>query len=474
MEVNQDVSLRRDKILIESTAIENLKQSLRGRVLTPGQEDYEKARKVWNAMIDRYPALIIQCAGASDVIKSVRFAIEFNLPISVKCGGHNFGGLSVCDDGVMIDLSNMRSIRVDRFAKRARAEGGALLMDLDKETQAFGLATTSGTVSHTGIGGLTLGGGQGWMMNKYGLTCDNLISVDIVTADGQLLKASHVENADLFWAVRGGGGSFGIVTSFEYQLHRIGPVILGGLILYPIKDAKKVLEFFREYSMTTPDELTMMAGMLCMPDGTPVIALGAGWMGNIEEGNAVLKPLREFGEPIADMIGEIPYLQLQSIFDAAVAPGISRYGKMGYMQEVSEEFITTVIDYWNARTSPYSIVLFNTMKGEVCRIPQDETPFFHRHKQWHYDLVAQWTDSAEQERHIKWVRDFWNETEGYTNGASINFLGLDEGSERVKLSFGSNYERLAKIKAKYDPGNIFRLNANIVPALTDMAESTIK
>ena len=468
MEINQTVSLNRSKLLIDATSIEKLRLSFRGNALVPDQGEYEKARKVWNGMIDRRPALILQCAGASDVIKAVQFAKEFNLSISVKCGGHNFGGLSVCDDGVMIDLSHMRSIRVDRIAKTARAEGGALLIDLDKETQAFGLATTSGTVSHTGIGGLTLGGGQGWMMNKYGLTCDNLISVDIVTADGQLLKASDQENPDLFWAVRGGGGNFGIVTSFEYQLHPIGPIILGGLIIHPIADAKKVLEFFREYSMDTPDELTMMAGMLCMPDGNPVIAMAAGWMGDIAKGKEILQPLRNFGEPLADMIGEIPYLQLQSIFDAAVAPGIPRYGKMGYVQELSDEFITTVIDCWNNRTSPYSIVLFNTLKGAVSKVSPDATPFFHRHDQWHYDIVAQWTDANEQELHINWARNFWNDTVRFTNGASINFLGVDEGMDRVKLSFGTNYDRLSRIKATYDPNNLFRLNANILPAETNV------
>jgi FAD/FMN-containing dehydrogenase len=452
---------------LDVSLIQNLKISVLGTVLTRQDTDYDKARQVWNAMIDRRPALIVQCSGTSDVMTAVRFANDHKLLVSVKCGGHNFGGLSVCDDGIMIDLSNMRKVQVDPVAKTARAQGGTLLIDLDRETQAFGLATTSGTVSHTGIAGLTLGGGQGWMMNKYGLTCDNLISADIVTADGQLLRAGAEENTDLYWAIRGGGGNFGIVTSFEYQLHSIGPLILGGLIVHPIDDAEKVLKFFREFSMNSPEELTLMIGMLCMPDGIPVIAIAAGWMGNIEEGKTALQPLRAFGSPVADMIGEIPYLQLQSIFDAAVAHGMPRYGKMGYLRELSDDFITTVVNFWNNRPTPYSLILFNTMKGAVTRVQPEETPFFHRHQQWHYDIVAQWIDKEDEEKSIHWAREFWNATVSFTNGASINFLGVDEGADRVRLSFGSNYDRLAAIKAKYDPENKFRMNANIIPKVKE-------
>jgi FAD/FMN-containing dehydrogenase len=462
------VGLNGNSLLLDATILDNFKASLRGGFVTPDDTEYEKLRTVWNGMINHFPALIIQCTDSSDVVKAVRFAGEHNLLLSVKCGGHNFAGLSVCKGGIMIDLSNMRTITVDPIGKTARAEGGALLCDLDKETQAFGLATTSGTVSNTGIGGLTLGGGQGWMMNKYGLTCDNLIAADIVTADGQIRRASKDENPDLFWALRGGGGNFGVVTSFEYKLHAIGPIILGGVIMYPIDQAKKALQFFREFSMSTPEELTMMAGFLSLPDGTPVIALAAGWMGDIEEGKKVIQPLQEFGAPVANMIGEIPYLQLQAIFDAAVPHGLRRYAKMGYVQKLSDEFIDTVINYWNKKTSAYSLVLFNTMKGAVSRVNPTETPFFHRNNQWYYDIVPQWTESEEEEMHINWARAFWKDTSSFTKGASINFLAGDDGSDRVKLSFGDNYERLAAIKAKYDPDNLFRLNANIIPKVKEL------
>ena len=470
----QIATLDGGNVVIESEKIDSLRASLRGQLFMKADETYDKLRKVWNGMIDRFPALIIQCAGPSDVVKAVQFAKKYQLLLSVKCGGHNFGGLSVCDGGVMIDLSGMRSVRVDVVNKTARAEGGALLSDLDKETQAFGLATTSGTVSHTGIAGLTLGGGQGWLMNKYGLTCDNLVSVDIVTADGQLRRASKDENPDLFWAVRGGGGNFGVVTSFEYKLYSIGPLILGGLIIYPMEQAKKVLQFFREFSMNTPDELTLLAGLLCLPDGTPALAVAAGWLGELEEGKQVLKPLKEHGAPIADMIGEIPYLQLQSIFDAAVAHGMPRYAKMGYLPQLSNDCIDIVLNYWNNRTSPYSLVLLNTMKGAVTQIDPEQTPFFHRHAQWHFDIVSQWTDRADEEKHINWVRNFWKDTISFTNGASINFLSGDDGNDRVRLSFGTNYDRLSEIKAKYDPDNFFRLNANILPKVKEkVAEATV-
>lgn len=449
--------------LLEPVMLHDLAASLNGHLLMPSDPDYDISRKVWNGMIDRRPAVIIKCLDSSDVATSVKFARRYNLLTSVKCGGHNFGGLSVCDDGIMIDLSNMRTINIDRLNKTATAEGGALLSDLDKETLALGLATTSGTVSHTGIAGLTLGGGQGWMMNKYGLTCDNLISVDIVTAEGELITASNEKNTDLFWAIRGGGGNFGIITSFKYQLHKIGPDILGGMIIYPINDAKKVLQFFRNYSMDTPDELTVMSGLLCLPDGTPVIAVAIGWMGDIEQGKQVIQPLREFGSPIADIIGQIPYLQLQSIFDAAVPIGMPRYGKMGYLPQINDEIIDIVIENFNNRTSPNTLVLFNTMKGAVARIGSGETAFFHRKPQWHFDIVAQWMDSGNELKHIKWARLFWEQSVPFTNGASINFLGTDDGQDRVKLSFGTNYERLREIKTKYDPDNFFRMNANILP-----------
>lgn len=449
---------------LDTGAIEALKVNLRGQLLFPGEDGYDQARTLWNGMIDKRPALIIRCAGASDVIQAVNFAREHKLLVSVKGGGHNVAGNAVCNDGLMIDLSSMRSIRIDPVKRIARAEAGALWSDMDHEAQAFGLATTGGTVSHTGIAGLTLGGGQGWLMCKYGLTCDNLLSVDIITADGRFLTASDTENEDLFWAVRGGGGNFGIVTSFEYRLHPVGPNILGGMMLYPIHQAKEVFRFYRDYSMSTPKELGVIAGLLNLPDGTLAVAIVAGWIGPLYEGGNVLKPLRDFGSPIADMIAEMPYTQLQSIFDAAVPHGMHRYLKMGYIPQIDDEFIEITIKHTMRKPSPYSIVLFNCIKGAVTKVDPKQTPFVHRNEAWHFEIFSQWTDSAEAEQNISWVRNFWHETEPFTRGVGVNFLDADDVADRVRLAYGANYDRLVSLKRKYDPNNFFRLNNNINPA----------
>lgn len=449
--------------LPSNEAIESLNVSLRGQLILPDQLEYDSARTVWNGMIDKRPAAIVRCAGVADVVTAVRFARQHNLIVAVRGGGHSFAGNAVCDNGLVIDLSGMRSVRVDPVRQTARAEGGALISDLDHETQAFGLAVPSGTVSHTGVGGLTLGGGQGWLMNKYGLTCDNLLSVDVVTADGQLLTVSKDEHPDLFWAVRGGGGNFGVVTSFEYQLHPVGPWVLGGMLLYSIDQAVAVLRFYREYSMNTPDELSLIAGLLCLPDGTPAIALVAGWCGAIEAGEAALAPLRAFGTPLVDLIAPMPYCQLQKLLDAAVPHGLHRYCKMGYLPHIDDALIDHVIQQYAQKTSPYSMILFNVMRGAVSRVAPDATAFPHRQPQWYFDIIAQWTDPDEAATHQRWVRDGWQKTEAFTNGTSTNFLDSDDGLNRVKAAYGPNYERLATLKTKYDPDNFFRLNNNIVP-----------
>jgi FAD/FMN-containing dehydrogenase len=413
-------------------------------------------------MIDKHPALIVRCAGASDVGEAVRFARQHEMLLAVKAGGHSFAGRSVCEGGLVVDLSRMKGVRVDPVRKTARAEAGALLADLDHETQAFGLAVTAGVVSHTGIAGLTLGGGQGYLMNKYGLTIDNLLSVDMVLADGEFVTASKTENEDLFWAIRGGGGNFGIVTSFEYQLHPVGPMVLGGMMLYPLEQAREALRFYREYAMNTPDDLSLIAGLLTLPDGTKAFAFVVGWIGNIEEGLQQLEPLRKFGEPLADLITELPYTLLQKSFDAGVPHGMYRYNKMGYILDLTDEVIEMVLR--NTRDmGPHSVVLFNCMKGAVTRVAPNDTPFPYREKQWYFDLTAQWTDPAETSAQIAWARSFWAEAEPYTFGTAVNWLGDDEGMDRVKLAYGPNYRRLARLKHKYDPTNFFRMNNNIIP-----------
>ncbi|MBX2999997.1 MAG: FAD-binding oxidoreductase [Caldilineaceae bacterium] len=449
---------------MNGTVVDEFKAALRGQLLQPGGEGYDQARAVWNGMIDKRPALIARCAGAADVIQCVNFARTQDLVVSVRGGGHSFAGRSVCEGGLMIDLSPMKGIRVDPIRRTARAQPGVLLRELDHETQAFGLATTAGHVSDTGIAGLTLGGGQGWLMGRHGLTIDNLLSVDIVLADGRFLTASENENADLFWGVRGGGGNFGIVTSFKYRLHPVGPTVLGGMILYPLDQAKEVLRFYREFSMNTPEEMGVPAALLTTPDGIPAIAILVGWMGPLAEGEAHLKPLRQFGAPLADLIGPIPYCRLQMFLDAAVPAGMPRYLKMGYLPHMEDEFIEVLCNYMARCPSPYSAILFNVMKGAVTRVASDATAFPHRHPQWHYDFVAQWVDPAQQEVNIEWARALWQATQPFTQGAGINFLGADDGADRVRMAYGENYARLVALKQKYDPTNFFRLNANVAPA----------
>lgn len=448
---------------LTSDAITELKATFKGIILRSGDEGYDQSRAVWNGMIDKCPALITRCTDAADVVSAARFARSHNLIVSVRGGGHNVAGNAVCAGGLMIDLSLMKGIQVDADRRTARAEAGVLWSELDAATQQHGLATTGGTVSHTGIAGLTLGGGLGWLMGKHGLACDNLLSVEIVTANGELLTASDTENEDLFWAVRGGGGNFGVVTSFMYQLHPVGPNILAGMILYPMDQSRDVLRFYRTFARSTPDELMVFAVFMNTPDGLPVVALLASWFGPLSEGEHYLRPLRNFGSPLVDLITEVPYLQNQTIFDAATPHGMPRYWKSGNLQDLDDGFITVVLDQVARQTSPYSFVLFFHIKGAAARVDPAKTAFGLREDQWDFDIVAQWTDLTENQTHIDWVRTFWNQVEPFTKGVYVNHLGGEEEATRVRSAYGTNYDRLAALKTKYDPGNFFRLNNNIAP-----------
>lgn len=451
-----------EETILSKIETDGFKASLRGELLLPGEEGYDKSRSIWNGMIDKYPAMVVKCAGTSDVIAAVNFARENKLILAVKAGGHSFAGRSTCDGGLLIDLSSMKSVRVDPFNQTARAESGALLADLDHETQAFGLAVTAGVVSHTGIAGLTLGGGQGYLMNKFGMTIDNLLSVDMVLADGRYVKASKTENPDLFWAIRGGGGNFGVVISFEYRLHKVGPEVLAGMILYPLDQAREMMQFYRDYSMNTPDEMSVIAGIFTLPDGLKVFSFVVCWAGEFEEGNRQLEPLRKFKTPIADMIAPVPYVQLQKSLDAAVPHGMHRYNKMGYLPALNDDVIDIIIR--NTRDiSPYTLILFNVMKGAVTRVGCEETPFPYRNKQWYFDITPQWMDPNEADQLIEWTRTFWREVEPHTHGTAVNWLAADDGLDRIKIAYGPNYSRLAKLKHKYDPDNFFKLNNNILP-----------
>jgi FAD/FMN-containing dehydrogenase len=448
--------------MIGESSLDAFRARLRGPLLLAGDAGYDEARTVFNAMIDHRPALIARCAGAADVIASVQFARGHDLLVSMKGGGHNVGGKAVCDGGLMIDLSRMKSIRVDPVARIVRAEPGVLGAELDRETQAFGLATPVGTVSTTGIAGLTLGGGQSWLGSKHGFAIDNLLSVNIVTADGKLRAASATQNEDLFWGIRGAGHNFGVVTSFEYRLHPVGPV-LGGMVLHPITQATEVLRFYREFTASQPDELQTWAGILTLPDGNLVVALVPCYVGSLDEGERLLAPLRRFGTPVADTIAPLPYVAMQQLFDAAFPPGRLNYWKSALADHLADEVIAATVEYVQKVPSPHTAILFAELHGAYSRVGKTETAYFHRDLQYDVIILSGWTDPADTERNIAWTRELFAIWEPHLARATyVNDLG-DEGEERARSAYGENYARLVALKAKYDPADFFRLNQNIKP-----------
>jgi len=444
--------------------IATLRASLRGELILGDHADYEKARRVWNGNIDRRPALIVRCTGVADVVQAVNFARTYGLDLSVRDGGHSAPGYATNDGGLVIDLSGMKGIRVDPAARTARVEGGVIWRELDHETQAFGLATPGGTVSNTGVLGLTLGGGLGWLMGKHGLAVDNVLAADVVTADGQLRRASAAQNPDLFWALRGGGGNFGVVTSIEYQLHEVSQV-LGGMILFPYDQARDVLRFYRSFCATLPDEAEMYAALLTAPQGMPVAALLVGYNGPIEEGERVFAPARRFGTPIADLVAPMPYSARQRMLDEPNAiHGLQRYWRSAFTEQISDELIDRLVEAGGAFTSPLSAIIFFHMHGAATRVAPADTAFAARREQWDFDLIGQWTEPAESSRHIAWVKGVWDQIEPQLKGSAyVNHLAADDRPEKVRASFGENYGRLREIKRTYDPTNLFHLNANIAP-----------
>ena len=446
------------------TDVDSLRQNLRGDLVVPGEGKYEEARRVWNGNVDRRPALIVRCLGAADVQQAVNFARLFGLLVSVRGGGHSAPGYGTNDGGLVIDLSLMKGIRVDPDARTVSAQGGVLWRDLDHETQAFGLATTGGTVSNTGIVGLTLGGGLGWLMGKHGLSIDNLISADVVTADGQFRKASVKDNSDLFWALRGGGGNFGVVTSLEYRLHPVTQV-LGGMVIYPLDQARDVLRFYRDFSGTLPDEAEAYAALLTAPEGMPVAALILGYNGPIAEGEKVLAPARRFGKPVADVVGPMPYAARQRMLDEPNAiHGLQRYWRSAFTEQISDALIDVMVEGASSFSSPMSALLFFHMHGAAARVSPTATAFAPRRAQWDFDAIGQWADGRESATHIAWVRALWGKLEPHLKGSAyVNHLAADDRPEKVRASFGENYGRLRALKAAYDPKNLFRVNANIAP-----------
>ena len=454
-------------ISLNESDLEDFRGSLRGKLLLQEDEGYEEARKVWNGMVDKRPAAIARCSGAADVINSVNFARSNNLLISVRCGGHNFPGNSVCDGGLTIDLSPMKGIRVDAAHGTVRAEGGVKWDEFDHETQALGLATPGGTDADTGIGGLTLGGGMGWLSGKYGLSCDNLVSVDIVTAQGQVLIANAKENPDLFWAVRGGGGNFGIVTSFEYQLHPVGPTVLAGFAYYPFEKAEEFLRFYGDFSSKIPDEINTIGVLGTSPEGTRVGAIGVCYHGPIEEGERALRPVLEFGPPLTDTIQPMPYAQAQNMVAPLTPAGRHYYIKAHFMKEITDDAIDTMISQFKKVTSPFSVMMFQQLGNATNRVASDDTAFSYRNARYEWSALSAWEDPGESEIHIKWARDFSEAMQPFTFGAYVNQLGTeaDEGSAGIRSAYGDNYERLAALKHKYDPTNLFSYNQNIRPTI---------
>jgi FAD/FMN-containing dehydrogenase len=449
--------------LVREATVAAISSRLRGEILRPSDNGYERARRVWNGMIDKRPALIVRCAGAGDVVNAVRFGREYDLLASVRGGGHNIAGKALCDGGLMIDLSGMRSVQIDPAKRTARVEGGALLGDFDRTAQAHGMATTAGVVSHTGVGGLTLGGGVGRLARKYGLACDNLLAVEVVTADGDVLLAGAGQNEDLFWALRGGGGNFGIVTAFEFQLHGVGPEVLGGKVVHPLPKARAALEFYHSYSRTAPDELSADAIFLTSPEGEPVLAISICYIGPIEEGERVLEPLRRFGPPLMDDIGTLPYTAVQAASDDFFPIGLRFYWKSHFLKEINADAVQATVSHFARVPSPRSLLVFQQFGGAVGRVGRSETAFWHRDVQWDNFAVSVWTDPAESDTQQEWVREWWNLMKPFSMGGEyVNNLG-EEGEDRVRASYGANYERLVGLKNKYDPANFFRLNANITP-----------
>jgi len=452
---------------LEPATITAFQGRLRGALLSPGSDGYDEARKVWNGNIDRRPALIARCTGVADVIEAVNFARTNHLLVAVRGGGHNAAGHGTCDGGIVIDLTHMKAVRVDPGSRTAHAQGGVTWAEIDRETQAFGLATPGGNVSNTGIAGLTLGGGVGSLSGEYGLSCDNLLSADVITADGQFLKASADENQDLFWALRGGGGNFGIVTSFEFQLHPVGPMVLGGMVMHPIGRAKEMLQFYREFCISLPDKAFALAALLTSPDGVPMAAILLCHNGPLEEGEHVLEPARKFGPPIADLVEPMPYVARQAILDAGFAAhSLQRYWKSGFDNKLSNELIEVLVEGAANFPSPMSAIACYPIHGAAIRVAPDATAYALREALWDVNAVAQWLDPGESQRHIVWARQLWARIDPLTTGTAYpNHMAGDEKPERIRASYGKNYERLVALKNKYDPGNFFRLNPNIKPTV---------
>jgi FAD/FMN-containing dehydrogenase len=456
-----------------SAKVEELRKGFKGKVITPGDREYEESRKIWNGMVDKRPAIIARCAGTQDAVNAVNFARDNGIQLAVRGAGHHIAGNSLCDDGLVVDLSHMRAVKVDVAAKRAIAEGGATLGDFDEATLAHGLATPVGINSTTGIAGLTLGGGFGWLSRKYGMTVDNLESAEVVTAKGEAVRASASENSDLFWALRGGSGNFGVVTKFEFRLHQVGPDLLSGLIVYPFSEAKRVLQQYREFVAKAPDELTVWTVLRKAPPlpflpadvhGKEVVILALLHAADPTKGEELIQPLRKFGKPVGEHVGVQPFTAWQKAFDPLLTPGARNYWKSHNFTTIADGLIDVVIEYAKRLPSPHCEIFFGAIGGATMRPAPDATAYAHRDAAFVMNVHGRWETPAEDERCIAWSRDYFQASATFASaGAYVNFLTPDE-TDRVKVAYGQNYDRLATVKRKYDPENLFRTNWNIKPA----------
>jgi FAD binding domain-containing protein/berberine-like enzyme len=466
------VSTTPSEIELDRRSVDQLAGSLQGELVGPADTTFDEHRRVWNGSIDRSPALIARCAGVDDVIAAIRFAREGGLPVAVRGGGHSFPGLSVCDGGIVIDLGLMSGVRVDPEARTARAQAGVLLGDLDRETQAFGLAVPAGIVTHTGLAGLTLGGGIGWLMRKHGLTIDQLLSVDLITAEGELVRASETENADLFWGVRGGGGNFGVITEFEFQLNSVGPMVLAGPIFWPMKESPRLLRFYREWIAEAPDELMTIVIHRKAPavpfipqemHGEPVVSVVACYAGPIDEGERVMSPLRKFGSPLLDLCAPKPFLEHQAMFDPTYPHGRWYYMRSCDVAELTDDVIDITVEHSMRIRSPLTAFPIWQAGGAVGRVDEGETAFNGRGAGHSFNITSatEGPEGFDEER--EWARSFWSALTPHHIGVYVNFL-MDEGEERIREAYGAEkYDRLKALKRKYDPDNFFHLNQNIPP-----------
>lgn len=459
--------------VIQTNTIEDLKGRFRGKILLPDEHGYEGARKIWNGMFDRKPAVIARCIGTSDVIQAVNFARDNNLLVAVKGGGHNSAGTAVCDGGMMIDLSLMRRVIVDKNNRTVRVDGGALLGDVDYETQLHGLAVSAGIVSHTGVGGLALGGGMGWISRKYGFSVDNLLTAEVVTADGRLVTASKDENPDLFWGIRGGGGNFGIVTSFEFKCAEIGTEVFSGVIVKRFEDAKKYVQFHRDYVRTLPDEMTVWMVIRHAPPlpflpedvhGKMVVVIPFVGLGDKAQGEKLIKPIQDITGSLGEHMGMTPWVGWQSGFDGLVGHGARNYWKSHHLTELSDECIDEILTFANTLPTDECEVFIPHMEGAPSRVPEGETAFAHRYTPFVLNIHTRWQEVADDERCMTWAREFHKATNRFAQGVYVNFLS-DEGADRVKEAYTKEtWDRLVQLKNKYDPDNLFSLNQNIQPS----------